>query len=297
MIKSSASSHIKKENKIRIRFAIKALIFSALIFCSSYFKQEILNFGIPLHFIDAIQFYLYADLFISLIRLIAVYFYIKKHKLKRDVKYNFEVGINHIANILHTLIFIGAALLLLNINPISLITSLSIVAAAFAILSKDYISNMINGMIIMFSDELSLGDEIKIGDVKGKITDITLTNVHIVNDDEDLIYIPNSIIFTSQILNFTKRKVRKVSFDFDLKNNMITNIENIEKHIIDSLEPYQSFIQPESYNLRITKIHENFSSLKFQFILHKNAKIPEKDIRRMALRKVLTLQELKATEK
>lgn len=296
MIKNSTSVQVKKENKKRIRFIVKVLIFSSLLFCFNYFRTDILNFGIPKYLIKAFEFYLYADLLISLIRLIVVHFYIRKHKLKRGVKYNFEVGINHIANILHTFVFTGAALLLLNIDPLGLITSLSIVAAAIAILSKDYIGNMINGMIIMFSDELNLGDEIKIGDVKGKITDITLTNVHLINDDEDLIYIPNSIIFTSQILNFTKRRVRKVSFDFDLKNSQITNIESIEKKIIDSLKPYQDYIQPDSYHLRIIKINENFSSLKFQFILHKNAKIPEKDIRRMALRKVLTLNGPKPDE-
>lgn len=296
MIKNSPTAQIQKENKKRVRFILKIAFFSAILFCFNYLGDEIIALGIPPHFIKALQFYLYADLLISFIRLIIVFFYFRKHKLKRDVKHNFEVGINHIANILHSIVFLGSALMLFNIDPINLITSLSIVAAAIAILSKDYISNMINGMIIMFSDELSLGDEIKIGDVKGKVIDITLTNVHIVNDDEDLIYIPNSIIFTSQILNYTKRRVRKVSFDFDLKNNLLTSIESVEKYIIDSLEPYKNHIQPESYNLRIIKINENYTSLKFQFILHKSAKIPEKDIRRVALRKVLSLQELKPEE-
>ncbi|GAA5036352.1 hypothetical protein GCM10011506_30720 [Marivirga lumbricoides] len=296
MIKNSPTAQIKKENKKRIRFVLKVIIFSTILFSFNYFRDSIISIGVPVHFLNAIQFYLYADLLISLARLIVVYFYFKKHKLRRDVKHNFEVGINHIANILHTIVFIAAIIMLFGLNPITLITSLSIVAAAIAILSKDYISNMINGMIIMFSDELSLGDEIKIGDVKGKVIDITLTNVHIVNDDEDLIYIPNSIIFTSQILNYTKRRVRKVSFDFDLKNNLLTSIEAVEKYIIDSLEPYKSHIQPESYNLRIIKINENFTSLKFQFVLHKSAKIPEKDIRRVALRKVLSLQEFKPEE-
>lgn len=294
---TATTTQIKKENKKRFRFILKVLLFVSFLFCINYLREDILNFGVPPHFIKAFRFYLYADLMISLIRLIVVFLYIRKHKLERGIKHNFEVGINHIANILHTFVFLGALLMLFNIDPIGLITSLSIVAAAIAILSKDYISNMINGMIIMFSDQLNIGDEIKIGEVKGKITDITLVNVHIVNDDEDLIYIPNSIMFSSQILNFTKRRVRKVSFDFDLKNSLLTNIESVEKYIIDSLEPYKSYVKHDSYNLRIIKINENFTSLKFQFVLHKNANIPERDIRRVALRKVLSLQNLNQDEK
>ena len=146
---------------------------------------------------------------------------------------------------------------------------------------------MINGMIIMFADELTIGDEIKIGEVKGKIVDITLINMHIVNDDEDLIYIPNSIVFTSQIMNYTKRSIRKVSFDFDMKNQYLGSVAELEQYIKKSLKEYHQFIREDSYSLKIIKINENFTSLKFQFVLHKQSSVREKDIRRAALRQVL----------
>lgn len=290
MIKQATANAVKKENKKRVRFIFKVALFSSILFSTNYFYKDLIELGIPDHFLHALIFYLYADLTISLARLIIVFFYQRKNKIGKDVKNNFEVGINHIANILHTFVFIGAVLTLFEIEVIPLITSLSIVAAAIAILSKDYISNMINGMIIMFSDELAIGDEIKIGDVRGKIVDITLVNMHIVNDDEDLIYIPNSLILTSQILNFTKRRVKKVSFDFDLKNTLLKDVEAVEEYIKESLEPYKSSIVSDSYNLRIIKINEAYTSLKFQFILLKNSKIQERDIRRVALRRVLSLQ-------
>lgn len=277
--------------KIRqIKFVLKLFFFAVFLFCLHYFRAKLVAEGMPLHFIKAISLYLYADLLISLVRLLMVFFYVRKHILKRGVKNNFELGINHIANILHSIVLIASVLLLFEIDPINLITSLSIVAAAIAILSKDYISNMINGMIIMFADELTIGDEIKIGDIKGKIVDITLINVHIVNDDEDLIYIPNSIIFSSQIMNFTKRSVRKVSFDFDMKNDRLKNIAELEKYITKSLTAYQQYIKEDSYSLKIIKISESFSALKFQFILHKQSSVREKDIRRIALRNVLNYE-------
>ncbi len=276
-----------KERGRRIKFVLKVLFFASSLFLLRYYRAQIIDAGIPSHFINSVSLYLYADVLISLARLLVVFFYIRKNTAKKGLKNNFELGINHIATMLHTIILVAAVLLLFDIDPINLVTSLSIVAAAIAILSKDYISNMINGMIIMFADELTIGDEIRIGDVKGKIIDITLTNVHVVNDDEDLIYIPNSVIFSSQILNYTKRSVRKVSFDFDMKNERLSDIAKLETYIIASLSDYQKFIKEDSYILRITKISENFSSLKFQFTLNKQSVVQEKDIRRIALRNVL----------
>jgi small-conductance mechanosensitive channel len=287
MNKKSITPTINLERKKRIWFLVKAIVFIAALFAIDNFRSQILGFGVPEHYIKALRLYLYADLWISFIRLAVVFYYQQKHKLSRGVKSNFILGIDHIANILHTFVLIGAILLLFNIDPINLITSLSIVAAAIAILSKDYIANMINGMLIMFSEEVMIGDEIKIGEVKGKVTDITLVNMHIVNDDEDLIYIPNSMVFTSQIFNYTKRAIRKVSFDFDLKNELATDVAAVERHIIDVLSEYHKYIKDDSYVLRIIKINENFTSLKFQFVLHRHSEVREKDIRKAALRHVL----------
>ncbi|WP_340154032.1 mechanosensitive ion channel domain-containing protein [uncultured Marivirga sp.] len=287
MNKKSITPTINLERKKRIWFLAKAVLFIGGLFAIDNFKNQLIEFGIAEHYLRALRFYLYADLWISLIRLGVVYYYQRKHKLSKGVKNNFVLGIDHIANILHTFVLIGSILFLFKIDPINLITSLSIVAAAIAILSKDYIANMINGMIIMFSEEVMIGDEIKIGEVKGKVSDITLVNMHIVNDDEDLIYIPNSMVLTSQIFNYTKRAIRKVSFDFDLKNELTTDVEAVEAHIIKVLKEYHKYIKHDSYVLRIIKINENFTSLKFQFVLHRHSEVREKDIRKAALRQVL----------
>lgn len=287
MNRKSITPTINLERKKRIWFLVKAVIFIGALFAIDNFKNQLIDFGIEEQYLKALRFYLYADLWISFIRLGVVFYYQQKHKISKGVKSNFILGINHIANIIHTFVLIGAILLLFKIDPINLITSLSIVAAAIAILSKDYIANMINGMLIIFSEEVMIGDEIKIGEVKGKVSDITLVNMHIVNDDEDLIYIPNSMVFTSQIFNYTKRAIRKVSFDFDLKNELATDVAAVEKHIIEVLGEYHQYIKNDSYVLRIIKINENFTSLKFQFVLHRHSEVREKDIRKAALRHVL----------
>lgn len=87
-----------------------------------------------------------------------------------------------------------------------LFTSLSIVFAGIAILTKDYITNMVNGMIITFSGQLSIGDNVRLGKQRGKIVDITLQNIHMLNDDDDMIYIPNNLLLSSEVVNYTRRR-------------------------------------------------------------------------------------------
>ena len=75
------------------------------------------------------------------------------------------------------------------------------IAAALVLITKDYISNLINGMYLTFNRIINIGDQVQIGSLKGKILDITLTNVHLLNDDDDIIYIPNNNVFSTEIIN------------------------------------------------------------------------------------------------
>jgi small-conductance mechanosensitive channel len=147
------------------------------------------------------------------------------------------------------------------------ITSLSLIAAAIVLMTKDYISNLINGMYITFSKLVNIGDNVKIDDHKGKILDITLTNVHLLNDDDDIIYIPNNIVFSGEIINFTRRELKKSYVDFELCTADLQPVPELEKAIIQSLGELDNLIQGGSYNLKVASIKFEYTSFKFQFIL------------------------------
>src|SRR5690606_11041092 len=141
--------------------------------------------------------------------------YLRK-KSHDPMRSNFVLGINRIAEILNVGIFIISFMLLFGRDPLEFFTSITIVAAAIAIVSKDYITNMINGLIIMFSDQLTLGDIIRIGDQEGKITDVTLLNIVLTNEDSDLVMVPNNLLLTAQVVNHSKQHIKKLTFEFDM---------------------------------------------------------------------------------
>jgi small-conductance mechanosensitive channel len=278
----------QEETAKRIRFVLKLFAYLGIIIFLRNYPNIYERWGLPDSLVSASLFYFSGHLLISFGRLIAVFLYLRRYHIQKTIKNNFIIGINRIADVLGIFIFLFSLLLLWGKNPVEFITSLSIVAAAIAILSKDYISNMINGMIMMFSNEITIGDDVKIGNNKGKIVDLTLVNVHMVNEDEDLIFIPNNVVMNSETINFTKRSVRKLSFEFDLKNHLLNSIEDLERYLFDALTDYHSYIKEETFTIKVVKIHENFTSLKVQFVIAKSVNATlEKDIRKKTLRSVL----------
>jgi small-conductance mechanosensitive channel len=167
--------------------------------------------------------------------------------------------------------------------------SLTVIAAAIAIISKDYIANVVNGMILTFSDELSLGDYVKINEYKGRIININLSNIHLLNDDDDLIYIPNNTVFNGIVLNYTKRDTKKISIDFTINLDKLAGIEQLEVELARHLSEYARHIVPESFNLKVENIEKDSVSLKFQYVLKEQNKDLEKEIRRKTVRKVVQL--------
>lgn len=169
----------------------------------------------------------------------------------------------------------------------TLFTTLSIVAAAIAIISKDYVSEIISGIIISFSSEISINDYVQIGGHKGKIIDLTITKVALLNDDDEVVYIPNNKVYSSEIINYTKRGIRRVSIEFEMNVKSLKTVEELEKDLIDAVGAFSEYIEPESYNLRTVELHKDSISFKFQYTLRRRERELERDIRKKTIRRVV----------
>jgi len=75
----------------------------------------------------------------------------------------------------------------------SIILILIIFLLAFIVLAiKDFIPNLIAGIIILRRKQLKKGDTIQIGNMSGKIVDITITEIKIKAENQDILFIPNA---------------------------------------------------------------------------------------------------------
>jgi small-conductance mechanosensitive channel len=239
-----------------------------------YYIDTLASIAIFLMLLDFIQFF-------------TLWWYRRRHKIRGED--NFIIGVGQIYSLLLVVGVIVGLLSLFQINVKELFTSLSIIFAGLAILTKDYIANMINGMIITFSGQMSIGDNVQIGKHRGKITDITLQNIHLLNDDDDMIYIPNNVVLTSEVVNYTKREIKRTSIDFEIALQHLKNVEELESQLFESLRPFHDLIKEDSYYLRVAEVKKDSVAMKFQYILKEPNKELERQIRRKAIRRLVEL--------
>ncbi|MEQ1744719.1 MAG: mechanosensitive ion channel domain-containing protein [Saprospiraceae bacterium] len=239
------------------------------------------------YYVDVVSAIAIFLLLLDFVQVTVVWFYRRRAKIKGDD--NFIVGIGQLYSIILVIGLTIGLLSLFRININEVMTSISIIFAGLVLLTKDYISNVINGMIMTFSGELSIGDNIRIGQHRGKIVDITLQNIHLINDDDDVIYIPNNVALMTDIVNYTKRTVKRTSIDFEIDLKYLVTVEELERNLVQTLRPFQDLIKDNSYYLRVAEVNRGSVTMKFQYILNEPNKELERAIRRKVVRRLVEI--------
>lgn len=216
----------------------------------------------------------------------AKYIYSRRNKIPRDKKNNVHFGIENIANFALTIGVLFTLLSIFGVDPIKIITSLSIVAAAIAILTKEFILDFISGIYLSFSHTFEVNDYVKIDNQKGKIVEISMLKVKLLNDDDDSVLIPNSKVQFNEIINYTKRDVRLMTVDFQLALAFVDSIEQLEKDIVLALRSFDEYIEKKSYNLKVIEMKKDYLDLKFQYTLKEVDMDMQRKIRRKTIREV-----------
>ena len=247
------------------------------------------SWKIPLRKTDVLVNFLIFLISLNTIIYLLAFFYRKRKKYARRQNDNLIAGLNNLYYLIVSGGVLATLLLFLGFDLFTFFTSLSIFAAALAVLSKDYISNVVSGTLIAFSDEINIGDTVLIGGKKGKVTDITLSKFILLNDDDDYVILPNSTVFSNEIINYTRREIRKTSIDFEIDIQHMKKVEELETELIATLSEFHHLIRTDSYRLKIVEIRKDYVSLKFQYILDKPDRELERDIRRATIRKVLQI--------
>jgi small-conductance mechanosensitive channel len=218
---------------------------------------------------------------------------------RRGVK-NFVFGVENIRKLLLTGLFLFTFLSLMGVEPLKLLTSLSIVAAAIAIISKEFVNDLIVGMYYSFSDVFEAGDYVKFHGYKGRVVDIGLLKVKIMNDNDDIVILPNGKVYSEEIINYTRRDVRLMSIDFEMDIKLVKNIDTLEQELIAAVADYAEHIESASYNLKILEVKKDLLELKFQYQLVGARSTFQRDIKRKTVRAVFSYvtlqQEMGGTE-
>jgi small-conductance mechanosensitive channel len=275
--------------QVLIKYFLRFLVLFILL----YIKQEIGEFE---NFLGKAYPILKSSLnFIILLVSINIFtaLLIMVYRIRKKLAYKFTdnviVGVN---NIYYLIVTIGVIIMLFGfwgIDTGKLLTSLSIFAAAFAIISKEFVASIISGIIISFTNDINIDDYVKIGNNKGKILDINLAKISLLNEDDDIIFIPNDKVYMSDIINYTRRDIKKVSIDFELDLLHLTSISSLEEALKNNIKEFLHLIEPNTVALKIVDIHKDFILFKFQFKLKEVNRELEKIIRKKTVRIIVDI--------
>ncbi len=128
------------------------------------------------------------------------------------------------------IVAIFAVASILSISTSSLVVGLSSVALAISLALKDSLSNLANGILIIYNKPFRRGDTIEIDDVCGVIKNIKLFTTELITADNRRITLPNSKVINSTIINNTSLPTRRLSFNFQVSYDCDVNL--VEKTLI-----------------------------------------------------------------
>ena len=81
---------------------------------------------------------------------------------------------------------------------------------------QNNLSNFASGLLILIFKPFKAGDWIAVGGVEGSVKGIQMMNTAITTKDNKTIFIPNSIITSSQVTNSSDQEDRYITFFFDI---------------------------------------------------------------------------------
>lgn len=247
-----------------------------------YFFEEQLQQTI---IIGTLYFLLFNYLFLNIIfnygSQLINYIYTKKNNLPRDTQDNFTLGILQLSFFLNHFIYIMLIIHVFIIEIQNLLTSISIVAVAFVLIFKEYISNFLHGLNLMFSKDYRVKDTVKVGDSKGKIVSISFSNVQLKTDSGDIIYIPNSIFLTKEVTNFSKTSLKSISFEASILKQSVKDFERNKQRFIE--EVYDKFTEhlsnKKNIQMNFSKVEKNYMFLNFDITLVKHTAEIERELK------------------
>jgi len=137
-----------------------------------------------------------------------------------------EVLVDFLGTIVYTLVIVAAIVAAFDQVGIPATSFIAIIGAAglaIGLALKDSLSNFASGVMLVLFRPFTKGDFIDAGGITGTVDEIRLVSTTLTTPDNKLVTVPNAMIYTSAITNYSSKETRRldmvfgVGYDDDLK--------------------------------------------------------------------------------
>lgn len=123
----------------------------------------------------------------------------------------------------------------LGINTSSILAIFSLLGLAISLSVQNLISNIANAVCILTNKPFLVGDYIQVAGFEGTVADISFMYTKLITLNEEYVYITNSTIGTSTIINYTNHPIRRITQVLDLSyDNDSEKVKQVIREVIDS---------------------------------------------------------------
>jgi small conductance mechanosensitive channel len=134
----------------------------------------------------------------------------------------------------------------LGVNPTSMLAVLGAAGLAVGLALKDSLSNIASGVMLIVLRPFREGDFVQAAGLEGIIEEVRIFQTRMRTLDNRLIVLPNSLITTAPIINFTAKPQRRidilvgVGYDDDLKQakQVLLDIAHANAMVLKDPEPF-----------------------------------------------------------
>ena len=102
----------------------------------------------------------------------------------------------------------------LGIDVTSMVALLSVASLAVSLAVQGALTNLAGGVTLLSTHPFRVGDFVEVGGVSGTVQEIGMTYTTLTTADQKEIFVPNSEISSSKIINYTAMTSRRVDLTF-----------------------------------------------------------------------------------
>ena len=159
------------------------------------------------------------------------------------------------------IITLFAALSALKISVTGLVAFFSAAAAAVALALKDKLSDLVGGIVILFTKPFVTGDFIEFGSYKGFVQKIDIMHTVLLTYDDTNVIVPNSVISASQVNNYTAHPQVRVQVDVPIPYE--ADIDKVKEILFGVLNTTELVLRDEKHAPTVRLERFGDSSLDF----------------------------------
>jgi small conductance mechanosensitive channel len=99
---------------------------------------------------------------------------------------------------------------------------------------KDISENFVAGLLLLLQRPFDLGDVIEIDEFRGRVTDVSLRATEMITLDGQNIILPNGMVYTSPITNYTRSPLSRIALDVGVAYD--SDLEQVRRVALEAIE-------------------------------------------------------------